>query len=151
MSFAADTQLGPYKIVALIGSGGMGEVYRARDTRLLRDVALKTLPASFTNDPDRLRRFEQEARAVAALNHPNIVSVHDVGEAQGVHYIVSELLEGESLRERIPSTGLPPRKAIELAVQLANGLAAAHEKGIIHRDLKPDNIFVLRNGRLKIL
>jgi hypothetical protein len=151
MPFPPDTQFGPYKIVALIGSGGMGEVYRARDTRLLRDVALKTLPASFTHDPDRLRRFEQEARAVAALNHPNIVSVHDVGEAQGVHYIVSELLEGESLRERIPSTGLPPRKAIELAVQLANGLAAAHEKGIIHRDLKPDNIFVLRNGRLKIL
>jgi len=151
MAFPADTQFGPYKIIALIGSGGMGEVYRARDTRLLRDVALKTLPASFTNDPDRLRRFEQEARAVAALNHPNIVSVHDVGAAQGVHYIVSELLEGESLRERIPATGLPPRKAIELAIQLANGLAAAHEKGITHRDLKPDNVFVLHNGRLKIL
>ena len=94
MSFAPETQLGPYKIVALIGAGGMGEVYRARDTRLLRDVALKVLPASFTSDPDRLRRFEQEARAVAALNHPNIVSVYDVGDADGVHFIVSELLEG---------------------------------------------------------
>jgi eukaryotic-like serine/threonine-protein kinase len=151
MPFPIDTQLGPYKIIALIGSGGMGEVYRARDTRLLRDVALKILPASFTNDPERLRRFEQEARAVAALNHPNIVSVHDVGESNGTHYIVSELLEGESLRERIPATGLPARKAIELAVQLANGLAAAHDKGIVHRDLKPENIFTLRNGHLKIL
>jgi serine/threonine protein kinase/Tol biopolymer transport system component len=151
MSFAADTQLGPYKISALIGSGGMGEVYRARDTRLLRDVALKVLPASFISDPDRLRRFEQEARAVAALNHPNIVSVYDVGAADGVHYIVSELLEGETLRERITPTGMPARKAIELAVQLANGLAAAHEQGIVHRDLKPENIFVNRAGRLKIL
>ena len=151
MSFAADTQLGPYKIIALIGSGGMGEVYRARDTRLLRDVALKVLPASFTNDPERLRRFEQEARAVAALNHPNIVSVYDVGAAGGVHYIVSELLEGETLRQRIMPTGMPSRKAIELAVQLANGLAAAHEQGIIHRDLKPENIFLTRSGRLKIL
>ncbi len=151
MSFAAETQLGPYKIVALIGSGGMGEVYRARDTRLLRDVALKALPASFTNDPERLRRFEQEARAVAALNHPNIVSVYDVGSADGVHYIVSELLEGETLRQRITASGLPARKAIELAVQLAHGLAAAHEQGIVHRDLKPENIFITRSGRLKIL
>src|SRR5436190_3207196 len=151
MSFAADTQLGPYNIIALIGYGGMGEVYRARDTRLLRDVALKVLPASFTHDPDRLRRFEQEARAVAALNHPNIVSVHDVGTADGIHYIVSELLEGETLRQRISPSGMPARKAIELAVQLASGLATAHEQGIVHRDLKPENIFVTRNGRLKIL
>lgn len=151
MSFAAETQLGPYKIIALIGSGGMGEVYRARDTRLLRDVALKVLPASFTNDPERLRRFEQEARAVAALNHPNIVSVYDVGQANGVHYIVSELLEGETLRQRIVPSGMPARKAIELAVQLANGLAAAHEQGIVHRDLKPENIFITKSGRLKIL
>src|SRR5215471_1071438 len=151
MSFAAGTQLGPYKIIVLIGSGGMGEVYRARDTRLLRDVALKILPASFTNDPDRLRRFEQEARAVAALSHPNIVAVYDVGAAEGVHYIVSELLEGETLHERIAPTGMPARKAIELAIQLANGLAAAHEQGIVHRDLKPANIFITRSGRLKIL
>ena len=151
MPCPADTQFGPYKIIALIGSGGMGEVYRARDTRLLRDVALKVLPASFTNDPERLRRFEQEARAVAALNHPNIVSVYDVGASDGVHYIVSELLEGETLRERIPASGMPARKAIELAVQLADGLAAAHDQGIVHRDLKPENIFLTRNGRLKIL
>ena len=151
MSFAAETQLGPYSIVSLIGSGGMGEVYRARDTRLLRDVALKVLPASFTNDPDRLRRFEQEARAVAALNHPNIVSVHDVGNANGVHYIVSELLEGETLRQRITASGMPARKAIDLATQLANGLAAAHEQDIVHRDLKPENVFITRSGRLKIL
>jgi eukaryotic-like serine/threonine-protein kinase len=151
MPFPAETQFGPYKIVALIGSGGMGEVYRARDTRLLRDVALKVLPASFTNDPERLRRFEQEARAVAALNHPNIVSVYDVGATDAVHYIVSELLEGETLRECIPASGLPPRKAIELAVLLANGLAAAHDQGIVHRDLKPENVFVTRGGQLKIL
>src|ERR1700689_4173533 len=151
MPYPADTQFGPYKIIALLGSGGMGEVYRARDTRLLRDVALKVLPASFTNDPERLRRFEQEARAVAALNHPNIVSVYDVGTDDGVHYIVSELLEGETLRERIPASGMPARKAVELAIQLANGLAAAHDQGIVHRDLKPENIFITRNGRLKIL
>ncbi len=151
MPFAPDTQLGPYKIISLIGSGGMGEVYRARDTRLLRDVALKVLPASFTNDPDRLRRFEQEARAVAALNHPNIVSVYDVGAAGEIHYIVSELLEGDTLRQRITPTGIPVRRAIELASQLANGLAAAHDQGVVHRDLKPENIFVTRSGRLKIL
>src|ERR1700693_17811 len=151
MPYPADTQFGPYKIIALIGSGGMGEVYRARDTRLLRDVALKVLPAFFVNDPDRLRRFEQEARAVAALNHQNIVSVYDVGNANGVHYIVSELLEGETLRERITPTGMPSRRAIELAIQLANGLAAAHDQGIVHRDLKPENIFITQNSRLKIL
>jgi hypothetical protein len=151
MSFAPDTQLGPYKIISLVGSGGMGEVYRARDTRLLRDVALKVLPSSFTNDPDRVRRFEQEARAVAALNHPNIVSVHDVGASGGVHYFVSELLEGETLRQRITPSGMPPRRAVELAIQLASGLAAAHEQNVIHRDLKPENIFITRNGRLKIL
>ena len=151
MSLAAETQLGPYKIVSLIGAGGMGEVYRARDTRLLRDVALKLLPESFTADPDRLRRFEQEARAVAALNHPNIVSVYDVGSAGGIQYIVSEFLEGETLRQLISSSGMAPRKAIDLAVQLAQGLGAAHEQGIVHRDLKPENIFVTRDGRLKIL
>src|SRR5208282_690525 len=151
MSLSAGTELGPYKIVSLIGAGGMGEVYRARDTRLLRDVALKLLPESFTTDPDRLRRFEQEARAVAALNHPNIVSVYDVGNAGGVHYIVSEFLEGETLRQLISPSGMAVRKAVELAVQLAQGLGAAHEQGIVHRDLKPENIFVTRNGRLKIL
>jgi serine/threonine protein kinase len=159
MALPAETQIGPYKIVGLIGSGGMGEVYKAHDARLQRDVALKILPASFTHDADRLRRFEQEARAVAALNHPNIVAVYDVGTSGGgaadadgeVHYIVSELLDGETLRQRIPATGIATRKAIELAVQLANGLAAAHEQGIVHRDLKPENIFITKNGRLKIL
>jgi len=159
MALPAETQIGPYKIVALIGSGGMGEVYKAHDARLQRDVALKVLPASFTHDADRLRRFEQEARAVAALNHPNIVAVYDVGMSGGgradtdgeVHYIVSELLDGETLRQRIPVTGIPTRKAIEFAVQLANGLAAAHEQGIVHRDLKPENIFITKSGRLKIL
>lgn len=155
MALPAETQIGPYKIVALIGSGGMGEVYKAHDTRLQRDVALKVLPASFTHDADRLRRFELEARSVAALNHPNIVAVYDVGTAPlaggDVHYIVSELLDGDTLRQRIPATGLPAKRAIELAVQLANGLGAAHEQGIVHRDLKPENIFVTRNGRLKIL
>lgn len=151
MTFPPNTQLGPYKITSLIGAGGMGEVYRAHDPRLARDVALKVLPASFTADTDRLRRFEQEARAVAALNHPNIVSIYDIGSENGVHYIVSELLEGETLRQRVNLGPLPPRKAIELAVQLANGLAAAHEKGIVHRDLKPENVFLTRSGRLKIL
>jgi hypothetical protein len=151
MPFAVDTQLGPYKIISLIGAGGMGEVYRAHDTRLRRDVALKVLQESLTADSDRLRRFELEARAVAALNHPNIVSVYDVGVADNVHYIVTELLEGETLRQRILPQGIPSRKAIELAVQLANGLAAAHEQGIAHRDLKPENIIITKDGRLKIL
>jgi Tol biopolymer transport system component len=151
MPFAVDTQLGPYRIISLIGAGGMGEVYRAHDTRLLRDVALKVLQESFTADPDRLRRFEQEARAVAALNHPNIVSVFDVGVADKIHYIVTELIEGETLRQRIPPQGMPTRKAVELAVQLANGLAAAHDQGIAHRDLKPENILITKDGRLKIL
>ncbi len=151
MPFAVDTQLGPYKIISLIGAGGMGEVYRAHDTRLLRDVALKILQESFTADPDRLRRFEQEARAVAALNHPNIVSVFDVGVCDNVHYIVTELIEGETLRQRIPPQGMPTRKAVELAVQLANGLAAAHDQGIAHRDLKPENVLITKDGRLKIL
>src|SRR6201993_1874472 len=151
MSFALDTQLGPYKIISLLGAGGMGEVYRAHDTRLRRDVALKVLQQSLTADSDRLRRFEQEARAVAALNHPNIVSVYDVGVAENVHYIVTELIEGETLRQRIPPQGMPTRKAVELAVQLANGLAAAHDQGIAHRDLKPENILISKDGRLKIL
>ena len=151
MPFVPDTQLGPYKIIALIGAGGMGEVYRARDSRLLRDVALKVLQESFTSDSDRLRRFEQEARAIAALNHPNIVSVYDVGIAENVHYIVTELIEGDTLRRRIPPQGITTRKAIELAIQLANGLAAAHDQGIAHRDLKPENVLVTKDGRLKIL
>ncbi len=151
MALSAGTRLGPYEIVAPLGAGGMGEVYRGRDPRLGRDVAIKILPQSFASDPDRLRRFEQEARAVAALNHPNILAVHDFGSDGGVHYLVSELLDGEPLRAKLESGALSPRRATEYALQIANGLAAAHEKGIVHRDLKPENIFVTREGRVKIL
>jgi len=129
----------------------MGEVWRARDMRLGREVAVKVLPAGFSADPDRLRRFEQEARAASALNHPNIVTVHDIGTQQGAPYVVLELLEGETLREKLLGGGIAPRKAVEYAIQFAQGLAAAHEKGIVHRDLKPENLFVTKDGRVKIL
>jgi len=144
-------RLGPYEILSPLGAGGMGEVYRARDTRLGRDVAVKVLPASFSSDRDRLHRFEQEACAAGALNHPNILSIHDIGTHDGAPYVVSELLEGETLRKRLSGTTLPQRRAIDYALQLAHGLAAAHEKGIVHRDLKPDNVFITKDGRLKIL
>jgi TolB-like protein/Tfp pilus assembly protein PilF len=145
------TRLGPYEIIGLLGAGGMGEVYRARDTRLGREVAVKVLPVEFASDPERLRRFEQEARAVAALDHPNILAIHDVGTHGGSPFIVSELLEGETLRDRLRSGALPVRKAVETAVQIAQGLAAAHEKGIVHRDLKPANVFITKDGHVKIL
>jgi serine/threonine protein kinase/Tol biopolymer transport system component len=146
------TRVGPYEIIAFVGAGGMGEVYRARDTRLKRDVAIKFLPASFSSDPDRLQRFAQESRAAAALNHPNILSIFDIGEDQSTPYVVSELLEGETLRERLRNGPLSStRKAIEYAQQTARGLAAAHEKGIVHRDLKPENLFLTHDGRVKIL
>jgi|HubBroStandDraft_5_1064220.scaffolds.fasta_scaffold16329_1 serine/threonine protein kinase/Tol biopolymer transport system component len=151
MALTSGTKLGPYEILAPLGAGGMGEVYRARDTRLGRDVALKILPESFARDTDRLRRFEQEARAVAALNHPNILAIHDIGEQGGSPFLVSELLEGESLRAALDRGALPQRKTIEYGVQIAQGLAAAHDKGIIHRDLKPENIFITNDGRIKIL
>jgi Tol biopolymer transport system component len=151
MALAGGTKLGPYEIVASIGAGGMGEVYRARDPRLGREVAIKVLPAYLCRDPDRLRRFEQEARAAGALNHPNILAVYDVGTHDGAPYLVTELLEGTTLRDRLGGGGLPARKAVEYAVQIAQGLAAAHDKGIVHRDLKPENIFVCRDGRSKIL
>jgi eukaryotic-like serine/threonine-protein kinase len=151
MPLAAGVRLGPYEIAAPIGAGGMGEVYRARDARLSRDVAVKVLPPSFSSDVERLRRFEQEARATGLLNHPNILQVFDTGTHDGAPYVVSELLEGESLRDRIGATPLPVRKAIEYATQMARGLAAAHEKGIVHRDLKPDNVFLTKDGRVKIL
>jgi len=147
----AGARVGPYQVLSLIGAGGMGEVYRARDTRLGRDVAIKVLPAEFASDPERLRRFEQEARAVAALNHPNILAIHDVGTHEGSPYLVTELLEGESLRDRLRSGALLVRKAVEFAVQIAQGLAAAHEKGIVHRDLKPGNVFITKDGHVKIL
>jgi Tol biopolymer transport system component len=151
MALASATRLGPYEIIAPIGAGGMGEVYRAKDTRLGRDVALKILPESFSREPDRLRRFEQEARAVAALNHPNILAIHDIGQHNGTPFLVTELLEGESLRAALDRAPVPQRKTIEYGVQIAHGLAAAHEKGIVHRDLKPENIFITKDGRIKIL
>jgi eukaryotic-like serine/threonine-protein kinase len=182
MSISPGQRLGPYEVVALIGTGGMGEVYRAIDTRLRRDVAIKVLPAEFSADADRLGRFEQEARAAAALNHPNILAVYDLGRHDAAPYIVSELLEGKTLRERLSQSpvasradagamigspagagsspsgvsmlahgGLPVRKATEYAIQIAHGLAAAHEKGIVHRDLKPENVFITLDGRVKIL
>src|SRR5437660_1772272 len=147
----AGTKLGRYEIRSKIGEGGMGEVYRARDEKLNRDVAIKVLPASLSQDEDRLRRFEQEAQAAGVLNHPNILAVYDVGMHDGSPYIVSELLEGETLRERLGGTAQPQRKAIDYAIQISHGLAAAHEKGIVHRDLKPENIFITKDGRVKIL
>ncbi len=148
---AVGSQLGPYHLVAPLGAGGMGEVYRGRDARLGRDVAIKILPSGYSQDPDRLRRFEQEARAAGVLNHPNIVSIYDVGTHDGSPYVVTELLEGETLREKLLEGALPVRKAVDYGVQIARGLAAAHERGIVHRDLKPENIFVSSDGRVKIL
>ncbi len=145
------TKLGPYVVQSLIGAGGMGEVYRARDASLKRDVAIKVLPASLSRDPDRLRRFQLEAEAAAALNHPNILSIHAIGQQDGSPYIVTELLEGETLRERLRHGALRLRDAIDIAIQVAKGLAAAHEKGIAHRDLKPENLFLAKDGRVKIL
>src|SRR5579864_413793 len=151
MALTSGTKLGPYEIQSSIGAGGMGEVYKARDKRLNRDVAIKVLPTSFSADPDRLQRFAQEARAAAALSHPNILSIFDIGEDGGAPYVVSELLEGETLRDRLRNGPLATRKAIDYAAQVARGLAAAHEKGIVHRDLKPENIFITNDGRVKIL
>jgi serine/threonine protein kinase len=176
MAFSTGARLGPYEIVSPLGTGGMGEVYRARDPRLGRDVAIKVLPAAFSADPDRLRRFELEARAAAALNHPNILAVYDIGTHDGAPYIVSELLAGDTLRTRLATGptrrdtpragssetsqvgasvggggGLAVRRAIDYAIQIARGLAAAHDKGILHRDLKPENVFVTSDGHVKIL
>ena len=151
MTLSAGTRLGSYEIVAPLGAGGMGEVYRAHDTALGRDVAIKVLPAAVSADPDRLRRFEQEARSAGLLNHPNILSIYGFGEYDGAPYVVSELLEGSTLRDRMAGNALSPRRAIDYGLQVAHGLAAAHEKGIVHRDLKPENLFVTDDGRVKIL
>src|SRR6202050_4286651 len=151
MALIPGTKLGPYEIQSGIGAGGMGEVYRAHDTRLKRDVAVKVLPQALSLDADRLRRFEQEALATAALNHPNILAVVDMGPHEGSPYVVSELLEGETLRERLRGGAIVVRKTLDYALQIAHGLAAAHEKGIIHRDLKPENLFLTKDGRVKIL
>jgi eukaryotic-like serine/threonine-protein kinase len=151
MALASGTKLGSYEIIAPIGAGGMGEVYRAHDPQLGRDVAIKILPSSLSRDPDRLRRFEQEARAAAALNHPNILAVYQFGSYEGAPYLVSELLEGVTLRDQLLRGPLPVRKAVDYSIQTACGLAAAHEKGIVHRDLKPENLFLTKDGRIKIL
>jgi serine/threonine protein kinase/Tol biopolymer transport system component len=151
LTLAPGTMLGEYEVKSLLGAGGMGEVYRAHDARLKRDVAIKILPSSFSADPERLRRFEQEARAAAALNHPNILAVFQMGAYDGAPYLVSELLDGETLREQIKRGQLSARKTIDYGVQIGHGLAAAHEKGIVHRDLKPENLLVTKDGRVKIL
>ena len=151
MALTAGHRLGPYQIEGMLGVGGMGEVYRARDPRLGRNVAIKVSSTAFSADVDRLHRFEQEARAAAALNHPNILAVYDIGTHAEAPFIVSELLEGQTLRDRLNSGPVAVRKAIEHALQIARGLQAAHEQGIIHRDLKPENIFITGDGRIKIL
>jgi hypothetical protein len=151
MSLTPGTKLDGYEILGPLGAGGMGEVYRARDATLKRDVAIKVLPEYWSRDPERLRRFQQEAQATAALNHPNIVSIFHVGQYGGSPYIVTELLQGETLRERLRKGPMRLREVLDLGVELARGLAAAHDAGIVHRDLKPDNIWVTKDGRIKIL
>src|ERR1700744_5700108 len=146
MALTSGTKLGPYEIESLLGAGGMGGVYRAHDSRLDRTVAIKVLPPSFSADRERLQRFSQEARAAAALNHPNILAIFDIGEDKGAPYVVSELLEGQTLRDRLRSGPLSIRKATDFALQIAHGLAAAHEKGIVHRDLKPENLFITHDN-----
>jgi len=142
LTLSTGTRLGSYEIVAPLGAGGMGEVYRARDAKLDRDVAVKVLPATVANDPDALSRFEREAKAVAALSHPNILAIHDFGTQDGVAYAVTELLEGETLRGRLDSGSVSVKQATDWALQIVKGLSAAHSRGIVHRDLKPDNVFV---------
>nr|MDQ5870862.1 serine/threonine protein kinase [Acidobacteriota bacterium] len=142
MSLASGSRLGPYEILAPLGAGGMGEVYRARDTKLERDVAIKVLPERLASDPAALGRLEREARAVAALSHPNVLGIYDLGRDGSVTYVAMELLQGESLRQSLDEGPLPQRKALEYGLQIAQGLAAAHDKGVIHRDLKPENIMI---------
>jgi Tol biopolymer transport system component len=151
MTISSGMKLGSYEIVSRIGAGGMGEVWRAKDAKIGRDIAIKVLPASLVTDADRLQRFEQEARAAGTLNHPNLVTIYELGTHDGAPFIAMELLEGETLRDKLDRGAIPARKSIDYAVQIANGLAAAHEKGIVHRDLKPENIFAMPDGRIKIL
>jgi serine/threonine protein kinase len=151
MPVEAGARFGPYEILGHIGTGGMGEVYRAHDPRLHRDVAIKVLPEHLVDDPSRLERFHKEARAIAALSHPNILTVYDTGEEGTKHYVVTEILEGETLRSRLRGVTIGVRKAITYARAIAEGLAAAHDKGIVHRDIKPENLFLTSDGRLKIL
>src|SRR6202521_2113261 len=151
MALTSGTKLGPYEIQSPLGAGGMGEVFRARDTRLGRSVAIKIMAAAFSADCDRLDRFEQEARSASALNHPNIVTIYELGQDGSTHYIAMELVEGKTLRELLVSGLLPMQKAIEIAAQVAEGLTKAHEAGIAHRDLKPENLMVSHDGFVKIL
>ena len=151
MPLAPGSRLGPYEVAAPLGAGGMGEVYRALDPRLGRAVAIKVIAGDGPPDAERLRRFEQEARAVAALDHPHILAIHDIGTQDGTAYVVFELLDGETLRDRLRRGPLVARKVVELAVHVCEGLAAAHSRGIVHRDLKPENLFLTRDGRIKIL
>ena len=151
MTLSIGTRLGFYEILSPLGAGGMGEVYRAKDSKLKRDVAIKVLPESLAANPDALARFEREALAVAALSHPNILSIFDFGTQDGISYAVTELLEGETLRGRLDAGPISQKQAVDYALQIAKGLSAAHEKGIVHRDLKPENLFVTKDGHLKIL
>ncbi|MFN2386800.1 MAG: serine/threonine-protein kinase, partial [Thermoanaerobaculia bacterium] len=150
-TLTAGTRLGPYEILAPLGAGGMGEVYRARDTRLGREVAIKVLPGELSSDKERLRRFEQEARSASALNHPNIVTIHDIGQVDSAPYIAMELVEGKTVRELIAAGPLPVRTLLSISAQVAEGLAKAHTAGIVHRDLKPENLMVSADGFVKIL
>src|SRR6266496_2399493 len=151
MTLAAGSRLGPYEVLSPLGAGGMGEVWKARDTRLGREVAIKVLPAEVASDPSRLKRFEKEARSASALNHPNIVTVYDIGASDSVSYIAMELVAGKTLRELLFSGSLPVKRLLQVAAQIADGLARAHEAGIVHRDLKPENVMVTRDGLVKIL
>ena len=151
MTLSAGARLGPYEILSPLGAGGMGEVYRARDTRLARDVAVKVLPESLAVDQERLKRFEKEARSASALNHPNIVTIYDIGSESGVSYIAMEVVEGVTLRELLAGGPLPIKKLLQIAPQVAEGLARAHEAGIVHRDLKPENVMVKKDGLVKVL
>src|SRR5688500_9936620 len=151
MPLTPGARLGVYEIVAPLGTCGMGEVYRARDTRLGREVALKVLPTEVSSSPDRLARFEREARAVAGLSHPNIVVLHSMEEENGIHFLTMELVEGQSLDRHVMADGLPVARVIELGIALADALAVAHEKGVVHRDLKPANVMLTREGWVKVL
>ncbi|HKO01586.1 MAG TPA: serine/threonine-protein kinase, partial [Thermoanaerobaculia bacterium] len=151
MTFAQGTHFGPYEVISLLGEGGMGQVYRGRDPRLGRDIAIKILAKESAHDKDALARFEREARAIASLSHPNILSIHDFGDEDGTFFVVTELLNGETLRDRIGQTPLNWRVAVDIGASIAEGLAAAHAQSVVHRDLKPENIFLTVDGRLKIL
>src|SRR3982750_9119 len=151
MALISGSRLGPYEILAPLGAGGMGEVYRARDSKLDRDVAVKVLPAQLTSNADALARFEREAKAVASLSHPNILAIHDFGTHNAVSYSVTELLEGETLRGKLDGSTVSQKQAVDWSLQIARGLSAAHGKGVVHRDLKPDNVFVTNDGHVKIL